>query len=315
MSDAPLQNHQAPSPDGVRFQHCYRHPNRETGVRCAICGRPICYECMTSAPVGFHCPECLAEQRRSEHHARTIARAQTRARWRRGVYLGHSSDLSATKVLIALNVLVFLVELVVHAASPTLFGSPNPSALHRMGALAPYDVLVNHQYWRMFTVMFLHLDLIHIALNMWALWILGEFVEEVVGHLKFVLVVAAPPASLTAGASGAIFGLFGALALYAYVYRNRDFAARAILGQIVFWLVINLAFTFGVPGISWEGHIGGLFGGAAVIGGYMFLGRKSPHGRFTHSDLAVTVGVAAVLFALTFLRVDTFTAAAILPRP
>ena len=163
-----------------------------------------------------------------------------------------------------------------------------------MGSLRPYDVLALHQYWRMVTVMFLHLDLLHIAFNMWALWVIGEYVEGILGHLKFLvlylisglagsvlIVYAAPLLGQTVGASGAIFGIFGALAIYAFINRNRDFASRANLGQIVFLLILNLALTFGAGGISWQGHVGGLAGGTALMAGYMLLGRKNPGGRFT----------------------------------
>ena len=114
------------------------------------------------------------------------------------------------------------------------------------------------------------------------------------------------------GASGAIFGVLGALAIYAFINRNRDFASRAILGNIVFLLIINLVFTFGVGGISWQGHIGGLIGGTALMGGYMLLDRKSPGGRFTNSDLAITVIALVLIAALTYWRVQTFTLVALI---
>ena len=127
-----------------------------------------------------------------------------------------------------------------------------------------------------------------------------------------LIVFATPPLNLTVGASGAIFGVFGALAIYAFINRNRDFASRAILGNIVFLLIINLVFTFGVGGISWQGHIGGLIGGTALMGGYMLLDRKSPGGRFTNSDLAITVIALVLIAALTYWRVQTFTLVALI---
>jgi membrane associated rhomboid family serine protease len=331
----PIEDFELHMPDDLDVEHCYRHPDRETGVHCSNCGRPICHECMTPAPVGFRCPECMAEQRRgykmrapgSTGRQRVITRQQTRNRWERSGVLGGGSGWTVTKTLVVLNVIVFLVEVANGAGSLSLTGTGNGVTLHNMGSLAPYDVIVHHQYWRMFTVMFLHLDLIHIAFNMWALWVLGQYVEAILGHVKFfvlymasglagsvLIVYAAPLLEQTVGASGAIFGIFGALAIYAFINRNRDFASRAVLGQIVFLLVINLVLTFGYGGISWQGHIGGLIGGTALMGGYMLLGRKSPGGRFTGSDVAFTVAVVAVLVALTFWKVHTATLAAFIPR-
>ena len=240
--------------------------------------------------------------------------------------MGGGAGWSVTKALVAINVVVFLIELVTGAGSLTLTGAGSGLALHNMGALRPYDVLALHQYWRMVTVMFLHLGLLHIAFNMWALWVIGHYVEGILGHLKFLvlyllsglagsvlIVYAAPLLGQTVGASGAIFGIFGALAIYAFINRNRDFASRAILGQIVFLLVLNLALTFGAGGISWQGHVGGLAGGTALMAGYMLLGRKNPGGRFTNSDIAFTVAALVLIVALTFWRVQTFTMASFIP--
>ena len=109
----------------------------------------------------------------------------------------------------------------------------------------------------MFTSMFLQDGIFHILFNMWALWAIGGFMEAALGRLKFVLLyfisgfagsvlvlVAAPTDSLVVGASGAIFGIFGALAVHAFLNRGRDFQSRALLGNVIFLLVINLVFTF-----------------------------------------------------------------------
>ena len=131
----------------------------------------------------------------------------------------------------------------------------------------------------MFTSMFLHAGILHVAFNMWALWVVGGFVEEVLGRTKFVilyfvsgfagsvLVLVAAPDVVVVGASGAIFGVFGALAVHAFLNRGRDFQSRALLGNVLFLLVINLVFTFS-GGISWQAHIGGLIGGAATMAGH-----------------------------------------------
>ena len=322
----PIEDFELHMPDDLDVEHCYRHPDRQTGVHCANCGRPICHECMVPAAVGFRCPDCMAEQRRGAGRSQVVSRQQTRGRWQRSGVMGGGSGWSVTKTLVAINVIVFLIEVANGAGSLSLTGTGNGVTLHTMGSLAPYDVIVQHQYWRMVTVMFLHLDIIHIAFNMWALWVIGQYVEAILGHAKFLvlylisglagsvlIVYAAPLFGQTVGASGAIFGIFGALAIYAFVNRNRDFASRAVLGNIVFLLVINLAVTFGFGGISWQGHIGGLVGGTALMGGYMLLGRKSPGGRFTNSDVAITLVVIVALVALTYWRVQTATLAAFIP--
>ena len=325
----PIEDFELHMPDDLGVEHCYRHPDRATGVRCSECGRPICHECMTPAAVGFRCPECMAEQRRGAGRPRVVTRQQTRNRWESRGTMGPGSGLTVTKVLVAINILVFVAELGTGAVSRSaglISGYGSGIAMHNMGALAPYDVIVQHEYWRMFSVMFLHYDLIHIAFNMWALWVLGQYVEAIIGHAKFLvlylvsglagsvlIIYAAPLVGITAGASGAIYGLFGALALYAFVNRNRDFGSRAVLGNIVILLVINLAITFGFRGISWQGHIGGLIGGTAMMGAFMLFGRKSPGGRFTGSDIALTLAAVALIVALTYWRVQTATVAALIP--
>jgi membrane associated rhomboid family serine protease len=309
------QDFETQMPDDIKVEHCYRHPDRETGVSCSNCGRPICYECMIPAAVGFRCPECVREQR-GEGRTRVITRAQTRSRWQGGL-LG-TAGWSATKVLVALNVIFFVVELATGAT--TLFGGGNMVEMVRLGALVPAYVGVKHEYWRLFSVMFLHDGILHIGLNMWALLVIGNFVESAVGRLKFVIlylvsgfagsvlvIVAAPVFQPTVGASGAIFGIFGALALYAYLNRRRDTASRALLGNIVFLLVINLAFTFANRAISWEGHIGGLLGGVAVMGVMMLGGRKDPRAPFAASDVLGVLAVVVVLVAVAWWRVATFT--------
>ena len=98
-------------PDDLDVRYCYRHPERETGVSCSNCGRPICHECMIPAPVGFRCPDCVREQSAGSSRAKVVTRGQIRSRWGSGG-VAATPGLSATKVLVALNVLMFIVELV-----------------------------------------------------------------------------------------------------------------------------------------------------------------------------------------------------------
>jgi membrane associated rhomboid family serine protease len=291
-------------PDDIEVRYCYRHPDRETGVSCSNCGRPICHECMIPAAVGFHCPECVREQGGRGSRAKVVTRGQMRSRWDGGV-LG-ARGLSVTKVLVAINVVVYLLG---------LFPSIG-DWMYQWGAMSTPLVLVDHQYWRMFTSLFLHAGIFHVAFNMWALWVVGEFLEAAVGRGKFlilyfvsgfagsVLVLATLSMSPVVGASGAIFGLFGALAVHAYFFR-RDLQSQAFLRQILFIIVINLVFTFAFGGISWQAHVGGLLAGAATMLAMILAGRKDPRRPFELTDGLAVAGIVLLLVAITAWRVLT----------
>jgi len=311
-------------PDDFDVKYCYRHPRRETGVSCSNCGRPICHECMIPAPVGFRCPECVKEQNARGTRAKVVTRGQIRSRWGAAGGVAGTGGVTLTKVLVALNVLFFLVELATGATS--VMGGGSGKALVNLGALVPYasdasNVLVTHEYWRMFTSMFLHSGILHLAFNMWALWVIGGFVEVALGRVKFLILyfvsgfagsvlvlVAAPVNSLVVGASGAIFGVFGALAVHAYLNRGRDFQSRALLRNILFILVINLVFSFTAGFVSWQAHVGGLVAGAAMMYAFMLGGKKDPRGLFTRSDIVSVIIIVFVLVAITWWRVTTFIA-------
>jgi len=295
-------------PEDIAVRHCYRHPDRETGVSCSNCGRPICHECMIPAAVGFRCPECMKEQGGRDSRAKVITRGQTRSRWNAGA-LGGSAGMSVTKVLVAINVAVFLIGL-----APSI-----GNWIDTWGSMSVPLVILDHQYWRMFTSLFVHAGILHIAFNMWALWVVGGFMEVAVGRLKFlllyfisgfagsVLVLLTLSPSPVVGASGAIFGLFGALAVHAYFNRGRDFQSSSFLRQILFIIVINLVFTFSFGGISWQAHIGGLVGGAGTMAAMMLAGRKDPRRPFELADGVAVLAIVLVLVALTAWRVFTVT--------
>jgi membrane associated rhomboid family serine protease len=284
-------------------RHCYRHQDRETGVSCSNCGRPICHECMIPAAVGFRCPECVKEQNPRGSRANVVTRSQTRARWNAGA-LGSQGGLSVTKVLVVINVAVFMLGLL-----PSL-----GLRIDFYGALIVPAVIIDHQYWRMFTALFVHAGIFHILLNMWALWIVGNFLESSVGRGKFlvlyflsgfagsVLVLLVPSAPVV-GASGAIYGLFGALAVHALLNRGRDVQSSAFLRPIMFIIVINLVFTFSWGNISWQAHIGGLIGGAATMFAMMLGGRKDARRPFELADGVAVAGIAVILLALTAWQV------------
>ncbi|MFU8876143.1 rhomboid family intramembrane serine protease [Micromonospora sp. SL4-19] len=245
---------------------CYRHPGRETYIRCTRCDRPICPECMREASVGHQCPECVNEGRRSVRPARTAFGGGAAGR-----------EGYVTKILIALNVLVMLLSLasVRNVGAVLLSGSTPLTDWGSVLGLARFSDgtvggVADGQWYRLVTAMFLHYGLPHLLLNMWGLWVLGRTLEAVLGPLRFLALyliagfggnvavyLFSAPNQPSAGASTAIFGLFAAI--FVIMRRlGRDTSA------IVPILVINLIFTFTVPHISIAGHLGGLFTGALM---------------------------------------------------
>lgn len=292
-------------PDDLVVRRCYRHPDRETGVSCSSCGRPICHECMIPAPVGFHCPECV-RGRGATPRPRVVTRAQMRSRWAGS---GLAATAPVTRLLIGINVVVFLLELVLGAVSP-LGGTGR--VLVDMGALVP-GYVAGGQYWRLLTAMFLHGGLFHILFNMYALYLGGSFLEYLAGRGRYLAIyllsglagnvavyLLASPWSVTIGASTAIFGVFGALFVYSLRHRGSP-AGRALqsMGTVI---LINLVITFLVPGISWQGHVGGLLGGMAAMEALTARGRLGLSGPFGSREVAAVATLLAVLAALVALR-------------
>lgn len=299
-------------PDDLDLRFCYRHPDRETGVSCSNCGRPICHECMIPAPVGFHCPECVKQSSARGSRARVVSRGQMRSRWTAGGGV-MSGGTPVTRVLIGINVALFVVEVLVGAVGFVVGGSPD--ALISMGALVP-GLVADGQYWRLVTAMFLHGGVLHIAFNMYALYLGGSFLEMIAGRAKYIIIygvagltgnvavfVLAPTYSVTIGASTAIFGIFGALFVYSLHYTETA-AGRALssMGAIIF---INLLFTFLVPGISWQGHIGGLVGGVAAVEALTSFGRRDLRAPFGASDVALLAAIVVALVAIVLWRTAT----------
>jgi membrane associated rhomboid family serine protease len=252
---------------------CYRHPNRETGVSCSSCGRPICPDCMTPTSVGMRCPEC--------------GRDRTKVKTIRSL----PSTPVVTQALIVINVIAFLVET---AAGAPLRGGGGGTVFDH-GALFGPLISHQHEYWRILTSGFLHDGLPHILINMLSLWFVGRSLEPAIGRLNFIAIYFASllagsfgallfePGVPTVGASTAIFGIFGALIV---VSRARGIPFwQSGLGPI---LIINLVFSLTYAGISIGGHLGGLLGG--VITGAMVVELAE---RRRHQPLAL-VGCLAV---------------------
>lgn len=245
-------------------ERCYRHPNRETGVSCSACGRPICTECMTSTPVGMRCPECARERTRVQTGAAIGARG---------------GEPVATYALLALNVIVFLAEVMGGGGAASVEGGGNligdgglcANAIDDGGACGN-QLSGGGEVFRIVTGAFLHAGPLHLLMNMFALYILGTLIEPIIGTARFLgiyfaallagslgALLASGPGEVTVGASGAIFGLMAAAFVIAR-HRGID----QIASQIGLFVVLNLVFTFSVPGISIGGHIGGLIGGAVA---------------------------------------------------
>jgi membrane associated rhomboid family serine protease len=266
---------------------------------------------MNDASVGHQCPECVAEGRRTQRVARTTFG---------GTFAGVKGYVTTT--LIVINVAVALISTLsarggglvgggfgglLGGATPlTLNGAVNGLQSYVQGDVVVYTELsgiAEGEWYRLVTAMFLHYGVLHLLMNMYALWILGRTLESQLGPLRFlvlylvsglggnVAVYVFSPDGFTAGASGAVFGLFAALFI---VLRRlgRD------TSSVVPVLVLNIAISF-VPGISLAGHLGGLVTGAVIALALAYSPRKS-------RDLVVAaVVVGLVLFLLTAAVVQT----------
>jgi len=265
---------------------CYRHPDRPTRLACSECGRLICVECSRDAVVGQKCPECTTP----EHRTRVIpARSITHV------------DRSATPVtwtLIGINVVVFgLQELF-----PGLRIGPRA---------AQYSVLVDQgEWWRLLTAMFLHGGVLHLMFNMYALWLFGPVLERRFGSLSYAAIYLAGGISggmlfqllgegAAVGASGAIFGLLGALLAASYRQRHTR-AGAAVFGQLGLLLAINLALPLVLRNIAWQAHVGGLVAGILIAAVWDRMPLPGRSAQWRRVAVAVAVGalaLAVVLFA------------------
>jgi membrane associated rhomboid family serine protease len=283
---------------------CYRHPDRETRVSCSECGRGICPDCMVFAPVGIRCPD---------HAASGPKPARAAARARRMTLEGAGGIV--TKTFIAVNVGIYLVQLAAGAGLRANTGwiFDNFALIPRQ-ALLDGDTLVQGvaggDWWRLFTAAFLHYGPLHLGLNMLALYWFGPPLEEVLGRVRFALLylvsglagsagaLIASPDSITVGASGAIFGMFGA----AFVLERQGVAVFG--GAALTIIAVNLVFTLFIPGVSIGGHLGGLAGGAIGMLAMSAFGRSHPvYGRAGTVGLLGLVAVGAISVAVSYWSV------------
>jgi membrane associated rhomboid family serine protease len=266
---------------------CVNHPDRAASVVCGHCDKPICTDCMHQAPVGWQCPSCVSSGAKQTKVIRPFAGAN---RNRTGI-VGSTNPTPVVIALVVVNVICF-------AAS----GFGRASVIDRLG-MWPYGVHYYHEDYRLFTSLFLHLDFAHIALNMFTLLIVGPAVEVMVGKARFVALyllaglggsvlsyLISPINGLSAGASGAIFGVMCAYVVLAHFQRKP-------LGVVVFLIVFNLVVGF-VGNVEWQAHVGGLVVGSLLALAFHFADRF----RQTAQQVAVTLGSsAATLGALAVL--------------
>src|SRR3954447_10091023 len=263
-------------------QTCYRHPNRETGVSCSNCGRPICPDCMTSTSVGMRCPEC--------------ARQTTKERVGQGGFSTTAGKMPATYALIGINVIVFLIELAGGGAGQFSGGG---SVIHDAGLRGPE--VAGGDWWRIITGGFLHAGFLHLLLNMYVLYIAGRILEPGIGTPRFLGiyfvsllaeslgVLILDPNTVTVGASGAIFGLMAGVIVVA-----RGRGVDQLAQQFGLFIVLNLVLTFSIPGISIGGHIGGLIGGGVAALLVIFVERRmSGRPAYTLEIVGILLMIAA----------------------
>ncbi len=262
---------------------CPRHPDRVSYVRCQRCGRPVCPECQRPAPVGVHCVDCVAAARREAPVPRTVLGGRLR-----------TGPPVVTYTLIATCAAVFLGSRVLPGLVNELIFAP---------------VIGYHEPYRFLTTAFLHANFLHIAVNMYALWIVGVYLERMLGRWRYlslylvsavggsvaVLLFADPGSAAwitpVVGASGAVFGAFAAILI---VLRRTGRDAT----QILVLILINLVLGFVVPGVSWQAHLGGLLTGLVLGALYAF----GPSRGRTFTSAMGTIAVVAILVVAAVLH-------------
>lgn len=287
---------------------CYRHTDRPAGVRCQRCERVICPDCQYIAPVGFHCPECLAAARRARMAAAPRGRSAAVPRRRRhsAVISGQAAFQVArrpavlTGLLVAANLVMFVVAAATRRSVWQDLGVRQYDIMGN-GALWAPGINVEGEWWRLFTGGFLHANILHVGFNVLLLGLLGAPLERRLGSLRFSLLyvtallsgslgaVLVSPRAFTVGASGAVFGLMGA-----HLMVSRAAGRRARDSGVMGLLVLNLITTFLFPNISIGGHIGGLVGG--LLASWILL---TPDRR-EHVPRGLATAVGVVLAGLFF---------------
>lgn len=291
---------------------CYRHPGRETYIRCQRCDRPICPDCMRDASVGFQCPQCVAEGAKTTRSGRTA--------------FGGVRSLNAgltSMVLIGINAVVWLAILATGGAGSRLLDALAQRGVGLCGADNGYYPQIHSAQacdytprghwmagvadgapWQLLTSTFTHVEALHVGFNMLALWFLGPQLETILGRTRFlalyllsglagsVLVLYGSPSTQTLGASGAIFGLMGALLVIAWRMGGN-------YQQVLMWIGLNFLFTVVGRGfISWQAHLGGFLGGCLIAAVLVFAPRGPRRSTYQLGGLVAFTVVLAILAGL-----------------
>lgn len=279
---------------GVGAPVCYRHPGRETYLSCVRCGRPACPDCLRAAPVGQQCVECVREGNRGGRRPAAVFGG------------GVASGAAVTWTLVAINVVLYLAEW----AYPRTVNYLDMVGGAYDGSLNQIVGVAHGEFYRLITGAFLHepgfsgFGPAHIIFNMLALILVGPALERLLGHSRYLAVYLlsavggsvafyffAPPNAAELGASGAIFGLFGAW----FVVAKR---LRLDSRPVIFLIAINLGISFAFPAIAWQAHLGGLVTGAVLAAAYAY----APRARRALVQSGATAIVIAVLVVAVLAR-------------
>jgi membrane associated rhomboid family serine protease len=290
-----------PPPPPASLETCYRHPGVQTGVHCTRCNRPICTECMIAAPVGHQCPTCVAEAKR-----------EFRQGPGRQIAVANAKRVSVTNAILVSLIAVFVLE-IVKGGVGSIASGPDLRTMVDLGAMFP-PLVAEGENWRLFTAMFLHFGVIHLAVNAYSLYILGNVLERELGRPRFAVLyllsgLAASAASyafsdlgtVSAGASGAIFGIFGGV--FAVNYRRRHtamgaMAMRSMVQIIVLNVIINV---IAASYLDWRAHVGGAVTGLVLGFAFAFPGREQANRTATAVGI---VAVSAVIVLTVVARTD-----------
>jgi membrane associated rhomboid family serine protease len=280
---------------------CYRHPDRETWVSCVRCGRPACPDCLREAAVGQQCVECVREAGQGTRQARTAFGGRPLA------------TAAVTWTLVGLNVVLFLVELAV----PSLATDWGMLGYARTSFSGPLQGVAAGEWYRLITSAFLPpatglggLGFLDILFNMWALIVVGPSLEQMLGRVRFLAVyllsaigggvaffLIGPSNVFALGASGAVFGLFGA---WFVVARKLRLDIRGIVTIIAINLVFSLIYR---STIAWQDHVGGLIVGALTTAAFAYAPRKNR----TAIQVAAAAAILAILVVLVIFRSHDLT--------
>lgn len=279
-----------------RDNFCYRHPDRQSFVLCQRCMRTVCPACQTPGPVGVICPECMKAQRK----AQSPAQKRANRRWRGGGAIAISGRRGTPVITYALLVITTAIGLL--QLLPGIGGQITDQLLFAAAYLYPDLSGAPFEPWRVLTAMFVHGGFLHLALNMLALWMLGQSLEPMLGRARYlvlylisgfggsVAVALIAPGVPTVGASGALFGMMAALLII-----GRHLGAN-VTGILVV-LAINFAYGFVVANIAWQAHLGGAVVGAVIALVYIRTKRREQR-AWQIVLLAVVTAVLLVVVAI-----------------